>query len=100
MRQTRIEMAVVIFLVISYFKPNILLSKKVREKVDEKQKEILVKNRREIYFLLVVTFEFVTDTVVAPWWFNLFTISFCIVMWILTIPQIKENRKIIKEAKQ
>ena len=71
MRQTRIEMAVVIFLVISYFKPNILLSKKVREKVDEKQKEILVKNRREIYFLLVVTFEFVTDTVVAPWWFNL-----------------------------
>ena len=44
-------------LIVSLSKPDILLAKKVKEKANEEQKNIMVKNLRKIYAIMVGLFE-------------------------------------------
>ena len=52
-----LDLFLIIILIISLAKPDILLAKKVKEKASDEQKQILVKNYRKIYAILIALFE-------------------------------------------
>ena len=52
-----LDLFLIIILIISIAKPDILLAKNVKEKASDEQKQILVKNYRKIYAILIALFE-------------------------------------------
>ena len=57
-----IDLILIIILIISLFKPDILLPKKIKEKANDEQKTILTKDLRKIYSIIVFTFESIAIT--------------------------------------
>ena len=52
-----LDLFLIIILIISIAKPDILLAKNVKEKASDEQKQILVKNYRKIYAIVIALFE-------------------------------------------
>ena len=52
-----IDLILIVLLIISIFKPDILLSNKAKEQATEEQQKELVKNLRLLYGLMVAMFE-------------------------------------------
>ncbi len=95
-----LDLILIIMLIISLVKPDILLSKKIKEKATDEQKIIITKNLRKIYAIMVATFESVAimrfNGVVG----TILTIVFLILFFTISLPAIKENKRIIKELKE
>ena len=86
-----------IIIIVSLAKPDILLSKKMKEKANEEQKNILTKNLRKIYAIMVALFESLALMRYKETVGIILTIVFLILFFVISVPAIKENSKITKE---
>ena len=92
-----VDLILIIMLIVSLSKPDILLSKKMKERANDEQKIILTKNLRKIYAITVALFESTalmryTEILVA-----ILAIVCIILFFVISLPAIKENSKIKKE---
>jgi hypothetical protein len=91
-------------LIISFSKPEILLNRKMKEKANDEQKAILVKNIRKIYCISIVIIETgAMSRYASSDWTILILVALIvesILLFKYSIPAIKENRKIINELKR
>lgn len=94
-----IDFILIIMLIISLFKPDVLLAKKIKEKATEKQKTILTKNLRKIYAIMVATFESLALMRYTEFIGIILAVVFIILFFTISLPAIKENSKITKELK-
>lgn len=98
-----IDLILIILLIISISKPDILLSKKVRDKANEEQKAILAKNIRKTYGFLIALIEttalcrYVDEELIIV--LLIIAIILLVLFFIFALPGIKENRKILKDLK-
>lgn len=92
-----IDLLLIILLIISLFKPDILLSKKVKERANQEQQAILVKNSRKIYAILVAFFESSALIRYVSTLGAILAIIFFILFITISLPAVKENRRILKE---
>lgn len=92
-----LDLFLIIILIISLAKPDILLAKKVKEKASDEQKQILVKNLRKIYAILIALFESLAimrySTIVGAVLLVILIVLFFTISW----PATKQNRQILKE---
>ena len=85
-----LDLFLIIILIISLAKPDILLAKKVKEKASDEQKQILVKNYRKIYAILtIMRYSSIIGGVLA--------IIFIILFFTISWPATKQNKQILKE---
>lgn len=92
-----IDLILIIIIIVSLAKPDILLSKKMKEKTNEEQKNILTKNLRKIYAIMVALFESLALMRYKETVGIILTIVFLILFFVISVPAIKENSKITKE---
>ena len=92
-----LDLILIIFLIASLFKPDVLLSKKMREQASDEQKAVLVKNLRKIYALLVASLESLGIIRYSQKVGVTLAVIFIALFFIFAIPAIKENSKIKKE---
>lgn len=92
-----IDLILIIMIIVSLAKPDILLSKKMKEKANEEQKNILTKNLRKIYAIMVALFESLALMRYKETVGIILTIVFLILFFVISVPAIKENSKITKE---
>lgn len=92
-----IDLILIIMIIVSLAKPDILLSKKMKEKANEEQKNILTKNLRKIYSVIVALFESLALMRYTEIVGIILAIVFIILVIIISVPAIKENSKITKE---
>lgn len=92
-----IDLILIIMIIVSLAKPDILLSKKMKEKANEEQKNILTKNLRKIYSVIVALFESLAIMRYTEIVGIILAIVFIILFIIISVPAIKENSKITKE---
>ena len=92
-----IDLILIIMLIISLFKPDVLLSKKIREKASEDQKITLTKNLRKIYAILIAVFESLALIRYTEFLGIILSLVFIILFFTISLPAIKENSKITKE---
>lgn len=92
-----IDLILIIIIIVSLAKPDILLSKKMEEKANEEQKNILTKNLRKIYAIMVALFESLALMRYKETVGIILTIVFLILFFVISVPAIKENSKITKE---
>lgn len=92
-----LDLFLIIILIISLAKPDILLAKKVKEKASDEQKQILVKNYRKIYAIVIALFESLAimrySTIIGLVLVVIFFILFFTISW----PATKQNKQILKE---
>lgn len=94
-----IDLILIIMLIVSLFKPNVLLSKKMKEKATDEQKNVLTKNLRKIYAIMVATFESLALMRYTEVVGIILSVVFIILFFTISLPAIKENSKITKELK-
>lgn len=92
-----IDLILIIMIIVSLAKPDVLLSKKMKEKANEEQKNILTKNLRKIYSVIVALFESLALMRYTEIVGIILAIVFIILFIIISVPAIKENSKITKE---
>lgn len=92
-----IDLILIIMIIVSLAKPDILLSKKMKEKAKEEQKNILTKNLRKIYAIMVALFESLALMRYQETVGIILVIVFLILFFVISVPAIKENSKITKE---
>lgn len=98
-----IDLILIILLIVSISKPDVLLGKKVKEKANEEQKNILAKNIRKTYGILIAVLEsmairrYVDDDLGIV--FLIISIVLLVLFFVFALPGIKENRRILKELK-
>lgn len=92
-----IDLILIIMLIISIFKPDVLLAKNIKEKVSEEQKTILTKNLRKIYAITVATFESLALMRYTEFIGVILAFIFIILFFTISLPAIKGNSKITKE---
>lgn len=92
-----LDLILIIVLIISLVKPDILLSKKVKEVANEEQKKILIKNYRKIYVIMIATFESLAIMRFTEYVGMILAIIFIILFFVISLPAVKENKKIQKE---
>lgn len=92
-----INLILIIMLIVSLAKPDILLSKKIREKANDEQKKVLTKNLRKIYAIIIASFESIALIRYTEFIGIILGIVFLILFFVISLPAIKENSKIIKE---
>lgn len=92
-----IDLILIIMLIISLSKPDILLSKKMREKANEEQKKILTKNLRKIYAIMIATIESLALMRYTELVGVILAIIFIVLFFVISLPAIKENKSITKE---
>ena len=92
-----LDLILIILIIISLFKPDILLAKKVKEKASEEQKMTVAKNLRKIYATLVGLIESIALIRYSEIVGIILAIVFLVLFCIFAIPGIKENSKILKE---
>ena len=95
-----LDLVLIILLIISLFKPDILLSKKLKEKANDEQKKILTKNLRKIYAVTVASFESISLTRYNILFGGILLIICLILLFTISLPAAKENSKLIKELNQ
>ena len=92
-----LDLFLIIILIISIAKPDILLSKNVKEKASDDQKQILVKNYRKIYAILIALFESLAimrySTIIG----GVLAIILIILLFTISLPATKQNKQILKE---
>ena len=92
-----IDLILIIVLIVSLSKPDVLVSKKLKEKANEEQKSILAKNYRKIIAIMVGLVEsaaLIRYTKIV----GIILALVCLVLFFtISIPAIKENSKLIKE---
>lgn len=92
-----LDLFLIIILIISIAKPDILLAKNVKEKASDEQKQILVKNYRKIYAILIALFESLAimrySTIVGAVLAIILIVLFFTISW----PATKQNKQILKE---
>ena len=94
-----IDLILIILLIVSLAKPDILLSKKIKEKANDEQKTILTKNLRKIYAIIVLAFESIAIMRYNQGVGLILVIIFFVLFFVISLPATKENSKIIKELK-
>lgn len=94
-----LDLILIIMILISLAKPDILLAKKMKEKANEEQKMILTKNLRKIYAIMVALIESVALMRYTEIVGIILTIIFIVLFFVISLPAIKENSKIVKELK-
>ena len=94
-----IDLILIIMLIVSLFKPNVLLSKKMKEKATDEQKNVLTKNLIKIYAIMVATFESLALMRYTEVVGIILSVVFIILFFTISLPAIKENSKITKELK-
>ena len=94
-----IDLILIIMLIVSLFKPDVLLSKKMKEKATDEQKNVLTKNLRKIYAIMVATFESLALMRYTEVVGIILSVVFIILFFTISLPAIKENSKITKELK-
>ncbi len=92
-----LDLILIIMLIISLFKPDILLSKKVKEKANDEQKIILTKNIRKSYAIMVALLESLALMRYNETIGIILGIVFAILAFKISLPANKENSKIMKE---
>lgn len=92
-----LDLILIIMLIISLFKPDILLSKKVKEVANEEQKKILIKNSRKIYVIMIAAFESLAIMRFTEYVGMILAIIFIILFFVISLPAVKENKKIQKD---
>ena len=95
-----IDLILIIMLIVSLAKPDILLSKKMKEKATDEQKNILTKNLRKIYAIMVATFESLALMRYTEFIGIILAIVFIILFFVVSLPAIKENSRITKELNE
>ena len=92
-----LDLFLIIILIISIAKPDIVLAKKVKEKACDEQKQILVKNYRKIYAIIIALFESLAimrySTIIGFVLVIIFFILFFTISW----PATKQNKQILKD---
>ena len=89
-----IDLILIIMLIVSLAKPDILLSKKMKEKATNEQKNILTKNLRKIYAIMVASSESLALMRYNEIIGIILVIVFIILFFLVSLPAIKENSKI------
>ena len=92
-----LDLFLIIILIISLAKPDILLAKKVKEKDSDEQKQILVKNYRKIYAILIALFESLAIMRYSSIIGGVLAIIFIILFFTISWPATKQNKQILKE---
>lgn len=92
-----IDLILIIIIIISLAKPDILLSKKMKEKANEEQKNKFTKNLRKIYAIIVAMFESLAIRRYNEFFGIILANIFIILFFTISLPAIKENSKITKE---
>lgn len=92
-----LDLFLIIILIISLAKPDILLAKKVKEKSSDEQKQILVKNYRKIYAILIALFESLAIMRYSSIIGGVLAIIFIILFFTISWPATKQNKQILKE---
>ncbi len=92
-----LDLILIIMLIVSLAKPDILLSKKMKERANDEQKVVLTKNLRKIYAIMVAVFESAALMRYTEILGIILSIVFIILFFAISLPAIKENSKIIKE---
>ena len=92
-----LDLFLIIILIISVAKPDILLAKNVKAKASAEQKQILVKNYRKMQAILIALFESLAimrySTIIGFVLVIIFFILFFTISW----PATKQNRQILKD---
>ncbi len=94
-----LDLILIILILVSLAKPDILLAKKVKEKASEEQQLTMAKNLRKIYAILVGLIESIALMRYSIIPGLVLTIAFLVLFFIFSVPAIKENSKIMKELK-
>ena len=94
-----LDLVLIILLIISLAKPEILLSKKVREKANDEQKTVLAKNYRKIYAILIGLLESAAIIRYSDIIGMLLAIIFIVLFFVISLPALKENKKIVQDLK-
>lgn len=92
-----VDLILIIMLIISLVNPDILLSKKIKEKANSEQKTILTKNLRKQYSILIASLESVALSHYIGVIGIILAIVFIVLFFTISLPAIKENSKILKE---
>ena len=92
-----LDFFLIIILIISIDKPDILLEKNVKEKASDEQKQILVKNYRKIYAILIALFESLAIMRYSSIIGGVLAIIFIILFFTISWPATKQNKQILKE---
>jgi len=95
-----LDLILIIMIIVSLFKPDVLLAKKVKERANDEQKIVLTKNLRKIYAIMVALFESIALMRYNEMVGIILSIVFLILFFVISLPAIKENSKIVKELKQ
>ena len=95
-----IDLILIIMLIISLAKPDILLSKKIKEKANDEKKSILTKNIRKVYAITVALLESIALMRYTKFFGSILVILFIILFFVISLPAIKETSKITKELNQ
>lgn len=95
-----LDLFLIIILIISLAKPDILLAKKVKEKASDEQKQILVKNYRKIYAILIALFESLAIMRYSSIIGGVLAIIFIILFFTISWPATKQNKQILKELEK
>ena len=98
-----LDLILIVLLIISIAKPDILLAKNVRVKANDGQKKILAKNLRKIYGTLIAIIELQAIRRYVDEDFGLIlliaTIILLVLFFVFAIPGIKQNKEIVKNLK-
>ena len=92
-----LDLILIIMLIVSLAKPDILLSKKMKEKASSEQKVILTKNLRKQYSILIGLLESSALIRYIGAIGAILAIVFIVLFFTVSLPAIKENSKIVKE---
>ena len=95
-----LDLILIIMLIVSLFKPDVLLSKKMKEKANEEQKIVLTNNLRKQYFVIVGLLESASLIRHFGTVGRIIGIVFLVLFFTVCLPAIKETNKIAKELNQ
>lgn len=95
-----LDLILIIMLIVSLFKPDVLLSKKMKEKANEEQKTVLINNLRKQYFVIVGLLESASLIRYFESIGIILAIVFLVLFFKVALPCIKETNKIAKELNQ
>ncbi len=93
-----LDLILIIMLIVSLAKPDVLLAKKMKENASEEQKAILVKNLRKIYAIFIGVIESLALIRYTQIVGIILVIVFAVLFFVISLPAIKENSKIVKEV--
>ena len=92
-----LDLILIIILLISLAKPDILLANKVKEKANDEQKDRMLKNNRKIFGILIATFEGAAISRYFPIIGIIISVILIVLLVTISLPAARENSKIMKE---